>query len=181
MPLIHEIEGFADVCQVILWCFAVWSVAQALFRSFPAAELRARLGGNSHRHREMQQLMWELRHRRAYTGPRDPSVAPPAELSAAELEDRARRLKRLQRLTLPSRAVNYLWTCTFCQNAWSSLLLAVCLTQGAHFIGDVLPTVLMYAGVTTVATERASMPGHARHAAGTTPCPSGNCGQQRSA
>ncbi len=152
MPTISQIDSFADVCQVVMWCFVVWSVAQAVFRSFPAAELSASLM-NPQRARTMQRLMWELRNQTAW----DPrlakgdKLAEPRMLGDEELQARAARLEKMKQQTLPARALSYLLTCAFCQNTWVSLVVVGISTSWLNFWSEAIPTALAYAGLTTVA------------------------------
>jgi len=181
MPTITQIDSFTDVCQVIMWTFVIWSVAQAVFRSFPAAELLAVMKLKPQRSREMQQLMWELRNRTAW----DPRLAKgdqlvePQTLSEDAMADRAGRLQTLQRNTLPARMLAYLLSCVFCQNVWVSLVLVGVFTSWQSVAIDVIPTALAYAGLTTVGlgmvtgvVPRATSRGERVN------CPNGNCGER---
>jgi len=179
MPLITQIESFADVCQVIMWTFVIWSMAQAVFRSFPAAELQAMMKLKPQRSREMQQLMWELRNRTAW----DPRLAKgdtlvePQRLNEHEIEERLVRLQKVKRKTLSVRAMSYLLTCVFCQHVWASVMLVGCFTPWSSVWTDVIPTALAYAGLATVGlsmfTPTVTRPSSPANASGG---PSGTCG-----
>mgnify|MGYP006883704433 CR=1 FL=1 len=156
MPLLTELNTIADVLIFLVWCCAVWALAQALFRSLPAAELRYRLQVGGRHRPEIEQLRWELSKRRAWDAAAaagDPLVRP-RELNPEELAARRDRLAALSRASWPLRTLLYLLDCSYCQHGWSSLLLVLCLANWGCFWSDVVPAALAYAGAVTLGTAR---------------------------
>jgi hypothetical protein len=184
MPTLNDLGSMESVVQFVAWCFVVWAIANAVFRSFPAAELWNRAVMKPGRNREMQKLLWELRnaaewHPRAATGDK---LVEPRRLTGPELSERETRLAKLKRRTLPARLAAYLLNCVFCQNVWVSLLLALCLSSWSSFWSEAVPTALAYSGLTTIGLGMftATVTRAASHTTRSA-CPGGNCGGARNA
>lgn len=154
MLVLNQLNAPMDVCMFVVWCLAVWAVAQVLFRSFAAQELRSFMWRPQRQLPEVGRIIWELNERVAWN-PRIEAKDPlfkPTRLTADDIADRQNRLRKLKKDTVLVRMGTYLLRCVFCQNIWASLLLLLVYSSWQAFAGDVVPSVLAYAGLTTIIT-----------------------------
>lgn len=121
-----QIESSYDVIEIALWSIMLVSVIYAVFHSMPAAWLRKKLYPKSDSvQREIQILYWELHNKASYTkelADGNPHAARVA-LSAAELDERRAKLRKLQHINPAAKVVLYFLGCAHCQGFWMSLLI----------------------------------------------------------
>jgi len=152
MPTVLELETLPRFLAFLVWCFVVWAIAQAVFRSWPAQALLARLWSNPEKSRRLRMLNWELRNRLEYDEDlaRGNQLVQGRPLALDELQARERELLALSKRTVGIRLVTYLLQCAFCQHFWIAAVLAPCLCVWGSFGAELLPTIFAYTGVTTV-------------------------------
>jgi len=176
MPTLSDVNSVMGLVVFLLWCFAIWAIATAIFRSFPAAELWVKGWMNPERRKRIHRLQWELRQKREYDprAEREDQMVKTRELSAPELAVRENELQIIRKNTFGMRAVAYFLSCTFCQNWWVSFLLVLMFSNWNVFWKDVVITSFSYTGVVTIVFSFITLP--VTSGAGKKGCPSGNCG-----
>lgn len=180
MPVVTQMHDLMDLVLFPIWCLVVWGVANAVFRSYPAAALKTWLWASQKNRREIQILQWEVQNRMAYDEnfARGDTMVKPAALTPAEITARQQRVIQLAKASRWRRVVNYLLQCTFCQHAWASLGLFVAFAPYRNPWAEVVPTVMAYSALTTILLGRFSVPAPAAPAQRVGGC-SGGCAKHR--
>ena len=124
-PLIDEITGAEGLLAFGLWSLAIFGVSKALFRSFPALELKQWLLARRQRRLEhLRRTAWELHHGIEWNldAARGDQLAARRPLSEVQVNQRRELMDRLQKRTRGHRALLWMAECLYCQGFWSAVI-----------------------------------------------------------
>jgi hypothetical protein len=153
MTSVYDLNSLPAVLQFAGWTLVVMAATAAIFRSFPAQELKARrLRAANETATEVNKALFELR-----TGLKwNPALARGDEmvakvpLSDAELADRRKRINVEFDRTVWRRALSYFLECPMCQSFWTALAIFLLTTPSPTWWPALIPTALAYCTASTV-------------------------------
>lgn len=180
MLTVSGMGGWQAVPALLGWSLVVLGVSKAVFRSFPAEELKAKLNHwFSARAADMRRLRWEIQHGKEYSRElaQGDQMAASRELSEAQVRVRMAKMSGFESRTRGLRVIMYLLQCVACQCFWSALALGVVTGVLSGGLVELVLTALMYSaaapllhgltrGATVVGSPGKPQPG----------CPAGGCG-----
>lgn len=147
MITIEELT-WQNVPTYVAWCFAVWAVANALFRSMIGESITSWLQFHSTNTRLISRRYWELKNNKVLTPRTGDMMASQRPLTTEERTQRLVEIKRLRWRTLPHRLATYLMSCSFCQYIWTAFGLLLIFGNGS--ISTTIVSTFAYAGIVTL-------------------------------
>jgi hypothetical protein len=153
MTSVYDLNSLPAVLQFAGWTLVVMAATAAIFRSFPAQELKARrLRAANETATEVNKALFELR-----TGLKwNPALARGDEmvakvpLSDAELADRRKRINVEFDRTVWRRALSYFLECPMCQSFWTALAIFLLTNPPPAWWPALIPTALAYTTASAV-------------------------------
>jgi hypothetical protein len=145
---ISEVSTPWAALQWILTSLAFYGFGLVLFRSFPAAEIGQRvMNRTSPRRERINRLRWELTHGIQQTDEvrRNSPTAAKIPLTPAQIDQRRAELRRIGRVSLPTRAGLYFLSCVLCQTFSPTIILTVALDWTGSSAIEMFLTALAYA------------------------------------
>ena len=163
MVVISEM-AWAVVPMAACWALVVHGLTRAIFRSFVADEIKARLGMRySERFHELAKRRWELKHGYHFdeTLIQNGTIHEQGMPLGDDLPGVKRAFRAGMRQTLPARINNYLLSCRFCQACEVAAVVFMLTRPMSCWWPDLIPTVIMYGAVVAACAEAwgASRPG----------------------
>lgn len=159
MISVYDLNSIAAVVQFTGWTLVVIAATAAIFRSFPAQELKARrLRAANETATEVNKALFELRTGLKWNAAlaRGDEMAAKVPLSDAELAERKKRVNVEFDRTVWRRALSYFLECPMCQSFWTALALCMLTTPVTGWWPDLIPTALAY---TTASAILLALPG----------------------
>ncbi len=159
MISLYDLNSLAAVVQFVGWTLVVIAATAAIFRSFPAQELKARrLRAANETATEVNKALFEIRTGLKWNAAlaRGDEMAAKVPLSDAELADRKKRVNVEFDRTVWRRALSYFLECPMCQSFWTALALCMLTTPATSWWPDLIPTALAY---TTASAVLLALPG----------------------
>jgi hypothetical protein len=159
MTSVYDLNSLAAVVQFAGWTLVVIAATAAIFRSFPAQELKARrLRAANETATEVNKALFEARTGLKWNAAlaRGDEMAAKVPLSDAELADRRKRVNIEFDRTVWRRALSYFLECPMCQSFWTALTVFLLTTPTTDWWPDLIPTALAY---TTASAILLALPG----------------------
>ena len=159
MTSVYDLNSLPAVLQFAGWTLVVMAATAAIFRSFPAQELKARrLRAANETATEVNKALFELRTGLKWNAAlaRGDEMAAKVPLSDAELAERKKRVNVEFDRTVWRRALSYFLECPMCQSFWTALAIFLLTTPATAWWPALIPTALAY---TTASAVLLALPG----------------------